>query len=419
LFVGDPAVAREIMVSRSKEIIKPIHVYKILDIFGKNVVTTEHDEWRRHRRIAAPTFSEGNNMLVHKASVDVAERMFKGWDSTGEAEFLVNASEDMMQAALAVISIAAFGMDFPWHAENDSKLVPNGHKLSFKRAIQTVIETLHVKLLTPSWLYVLPIKALQVSRLAFQEFDLYLDEIIQSAKGDDTKKNLVHMLVNATEGEEGKLTRSELKGNAFIYIFAGHETTAGTLAFALAALAVYPDIQEKLHKAVVAELGDSEPEYSDFSKLKYSLAIMNETLRHYPPVTGIPKFTADKEAVIGDVVVPANTMVTIVTPGIQFCPSVWGDDVEAFNPDRFIDSTTGEVHAFGGSALGLAPFSEGPRSCLGKKFAQVEFVALLSMMSLRYKWRVPEGVKGEDLLMAAPVITLKPAKDVKLVFSRR
>lgn len=57
VLVADPEAAA-IVFKASKVFIKPIEDYAILSFFGPNVVVTEHGEWRRHRKLTSPSFSE-------------------------------------------------------------------------------------------------------------------------------------------------------------------------------------------------------------------------------------------------------------------------------------------------------------------------------------------------------------------------
>ncbi|KAJ3056607.1 hypothetical protein HDU99_007386 [Rhizoclosmatium hyalinum] len=215
--------------------------------------------------------------------------------------------------------------------------------------------------------------------------------------------------------KSGSLSKDELKGNAFIFILAGHETTASSLSYTLALLACHLEIQEKLHDECVRVLeGRNEPEYSDFGKLTYALAVMNESLRLHSIISGVPKWTADKSATIGNFVFPPGTMVHVTLQTIQRAPKLWGDDVNEFKPERFL-----ELDQPLSIKTGWAPFSEGARGCLGKKFAQVETVVLLTLIALKYKFKLPEGVSEEEVFESNPLIFGKPDRPVKLVFSHR
>ncbi|KAJ3072968.1 hypothetical protein HDU98_002555 [Podochytrium sp. JEL0797] len=425
VYLADSGMCREVMVGRYKEFVKPVEHYGVLDVYGKNIVTTEGAEWRKHRKIAAPTFSESNNALVHEASVKIAQEMFHSWEysfvtTNHGSGHLVNVSSDMMEFALSVISTAAFGIDIPWHEANDLSALRKGHKMTFKQSLEIVVSRLQFWLLIPRVCYrFLPFQFFRDTWTGFIEFEQYLDGIIDDAQENVTEKpkNLLQMLARAVNDEKddrAKLTRSELKGNSFVFLFAGHETTAGTLAFALALLALHPDKQDALHSDIKTELGDAEfPQYKDFSNLKHPMAVMNETLRFFPPVTGIPKITSTETLTLGPFVFPPNTNINIVTPGLHFNPANWGSDAGEFKPERFLDSDEGA------SRLGFAPFSEGPRGCVGKKFAQVEMVALLTMISLKYRVCLADPVDAEHLLDTVNLLTLRAKNPIKLVFVPR
>ncbi|KAJ3079763.1 hypothetical protein HDU99_010139, partial [Rhizoclosmatium hyalinum] len=131
--------------------------------------------------------------------------------------------------------------------------------------------------------------------------------------------------------KSGSVSKDELKGNAFIFIVAGHETTASSLSYTLALLASHPEIQEKLHDECVRALeGRNEPEYSDFGKLTYALAVMNESLRLHSIVSGMPKWTGDNSVTVGNFVFPPQSIVHVLLQTTQRDPNLWGDDVNEF-----------------------------------------------------------------------------------------
>ncbi|KAJ3215633.1 hypothetical protein HDU67_000167 [Dinochytrium kinnereticum] len=170
-------------------------------------------------------------------------------------------------------------------------------------------------------------------------------------------------------------------------------------------------MQERLYREVKEIVGENDvPTFKNFSEMTYAQAIMQETLRMYPLVPGIPKWTAESEQRLGPWVLPPNTYLTILTAALHFHPEAWKTPM-TFSPDRFLDGKWNR-HAW-------APFSEGPRGCLGKKFSQVEFVAALSMIVMRYRWEFPPGVGGEEYKDVGSVITLKPKKNVVVRFFKR
>lgn len=63
-------------------------------------------------------------------------------------------------------------------------------------------------------------------------------------------------MIEASESSEKKLTDDEITGNAFVFILAGYETTATSLSFTSYLIAAHPEVQEKLHAEIDAEISD-------------------------------------------------------------------------------------------------------------------------------------------------------------------
>jgi len=231
---------------------------------------------------------------------------------------------------------------------------------------------------------------------------------------------------NDHDADRVALTESELISNIYMFLVAGHETTANTLCFGLALLALYPDEQEKLFEHIKSVTKGSLPTYADMPLLTRSLAVFYEALRLFPPVTGIPKFAAEDTTLVTSnihgekttVPVPKGTGIVIDTPGIHYNPRYWKDP-HTFNPSRFL-ATDWPRDAF-------IPFSSGARSCIGRKFAETEGVAALSILVSQYKMTVKEEPQfaaetfeeRKTRVLAARIgLTTTPVR-VPLVFTRR
>jgi cytochrome P450 len=185
--------------------------------------------------------------------------------------------------------------------------------------------------------------------------------------------------------------------------------------------ALHPEAQQKLHDEILRVLGPHEPPtYKNFNDLPYTLAIMNEALRLYPLVLQIPKWTGEGPEVktLGPFVLPPKTSVNITNMGLHYNPKSWGEDADKFRPERFLSDPT-SVSKSNWDRNAWSPFSEGPRSCLGKKFSQVEFVAALAMLVQRYEVGLAKGVDPTTVLDSTHLLTLKPKVAVKLEFRKR
>lgn len=165
VWTADADVIHQI-TTRQAAFPKPIKDYKVLDIYGRNVVTTEGPEWRMHRKATAPGFNEKNNSLVFTESVAQAQGMIRKWMDGNEksSRTLNDIPADCMRVALHIISAMGFGVRLLWPGDSfstedkDSGLIHMGdksvgeHTMSFEKALSSVLDDIFVLMLTPKWL---------------------------------------------------------------------------------------------------------------------------------------------------------------------------------------------------------------------------------------------------------------------------
>ena len=115
----------------------------------------------------------------------------------------------------------------------------------------------------------------------------------EAEERSDLLHNLVKTaLLDTKAGQEG-LTDSEIVGNTYIYLIAGHETTSYSLAWTLALLAAYPQFQEMAFQEIMENDPAGDTTVIDYPKFRFILACYYETLRLFPPVQQIPKVVAE------------------------------------------------------------------------------------------------------------------------------
>jgi len=235
------------------------------------------------------------------------------------------------------------------------------------------------------------------------------------------------MLVKANEDEGGKLKLDdeELIGNIFIMLFAGHETTAHSLAAILGLLSLNNGIQEEIYQHIISVIGyDKAPVYDDYAKLDKVLAAFYEAIRMFPPghllireaaedtVLEIPK--PHGQSGTTTIPVPKGVQVIVDMVGLQYNPRYF-DEPERYKPSRWYGISNDES---------FSAFNIGPRACIGRKFATTESVCFLTLLLRDFKveplLRVGETKEqwGERVLEAKIALTLGVV-DVPVRFVRR
>lgn len=451
VFVADAEAAAQITARRT-DFPKPIWMYGSVDLFGKSVVSTEGHTWRHHRKVTSPPFTERNNHLVWHESLRQAEGMMRGWTSEGQKDSgtIWSVATESMRLSLHVISLAGFGVQLHWPHEGKVATVPEGHTLTYKDALETLLHNLIAIMITPRWLLSRsPLKIHKVANEAYVEWGKYMREMYQAkrqevragergpanmdlmgalVKGAGLTKETLNVDVKVdtekaqAKSGQGPFTDEDVMGNSFVFILAGHETAANTIHFSILFLAMHMVSQRRLQKDLDAILGtrtSSEWDYENhMTKLFGSMcgAVMNEQLRLIPPVIGIPKTTPkDRPQTLNidgkQITVPENTYVTLNTAATHRNPRFWPHtsekDLLEFRPERWLldpSKTHGrpddEEYAkeeglefdetdkrpdtaaslFRPAKGAYLPFSEGYRSCLGRRFAQVEILAVLAVI---------------------------------------
>ncbi|KAI0030178.1 cytochrome P450 [Vararia minispora EC-137] len=422
--LADPAAIKEVTTYRAR-FPKPVEDYALLRFWGDNIVASEGEEWKRIRKIVAPAFSERNNKLVWDETVRIVLDLIDTvWKRAPEVT-TDHAIEFTLPIALFVISVAGFGRRISW---SDNSIIPLGYEMSFKEALNIISKDVGIKAFVPSWAMGLSKRWSRV-RTAFDEIEKYMFEMVrlgQNAEKKEEQADLFTWLLDAAE-EEDKLTNRELLANIFIFLLAGHETTAHTL-FCFGLLALYPDEQERLYQQIrgIISTPGRIPIYEEMPRFTYSMAVFYETLRLlYACVTSIPKKAAeDTSLVIGNVEgkqrilpVPKGTKINIFAPAVHKNPRFW-DDPHAFKPERFLGDWPKDA---------FIPFSQGPRACIGRRFFETEGIAILTILVSQYKITIKDEHQFADetfderkarVLRSTPGLSTTPVR-VPLTFTRR
>lgn len=296
---ADPDAISQI-TTRRNDFPKPIEIYRSLDLYGKNVVSTEGQVWRHHRKITSPPFTEKNNHMVWQESLHQAQSMMAGWISPTETSSgpIANVASESMRLALYVISRAGFGVKLKWPHEEKTEPIPSGHTLSYKQALQTLLHSILTVILIPKWiLRNSPLESHQAAYQSYAEWGLYMREMyakkLQAMKDGEKTEGLDLMGalvegagINMDDNSNPDLhANADILGNAFVFILAGHETAANTLHFAILLLAMHPDSQKRLQEDLDRILGDKP--VSEWVSLMGPLLDVCMTHANLTAVTGL------------------------------------------------------------------------------------------------------------------------------------
>ncbi|MGA9952725.1 MAG: cytochrome P450 [Bradyrhizobium sp.] len=176
-------------------------------------------------------------------------------------------------------------------------------------------------------------------------------------------------------------------------ILAGHETTATALFWSLYLLALDPVAQEQLAAEARQVPADGE---ADLDRLKFTRAVVDETMRLYPPAFLIARSALGADEIAGMPI--ARKDVILIAPWLLHRHEKLWRDPNAFVPERFL------APAPPPDRFAYLPFGAGPRVCIGAHFALVE--ATLALARIIAAFRVT--LLDKDPVMPMGVVTTQP-----------
>ncbi|CAJ2511938.1 Uu.00g075630.m01.CDS01 [Anthostomella pinea] len=394
VYINDPDPLMAVF-RRGADFPRPVFVSEVLNVFGPNIATAEGQRWKTQRRIATRCFNEQNNEIVWSETINLATDMLRYWTTKTSIR---SAAQDLRTLSLHVLSRAGFGKSFKFqgHDDRQASVSPS---VNYKEPLQTILENcvlilaLGSDFLANSWLP----RKLRTVHEAWAYFRTYMTNLYEDEKrAITTDANLMTLLVRASQNEEktsSGLTEAEIYGNMFAFNFAGHDTTANTFTFALYFLAAHPKVQNWLSAEIRSVLGDRSPQdldyRTDFPRFKRCLAVLFETMRLYTPVPVI-KWTAAQPQTLDSMIAPSYG-------AVQTDPRYWGPDSLDWKPSRWIvPGEPGDEHLDLHTHGAFIGWSEGARDCPGRKFSQVEFVAMMAVLFAEQRVD-PATAEGESI----------------------
>ncbi|HMQ46456.1 MAG TPA: cytochrome P450 [Saprospiraceae bacterium] len=371
-----------------------IQTKQLAHFLGNGLLTSEGDYWLRQRRLIQPGFHKARlaaltNIMSNEIDLFLEQR----FDSLVRQDAEVDVAPLMMEMALRIVGKSLFSTDIP-----DDELEIIGKNV-------TQIQHFMMRNLRQPYLgfwFAWSGEKRRHERMAAQSNGFLLKYINARRQSGQAYDDLLQMLLDARYEDTGQgMTDKQLLEESLILMVAGHETTANALTWTLYLLAQHPEVAEKMRQEAAAVLQGRTPGFEDLPKLGYTLQVIKESMRLYPPA-----WITDRIAVTDDefqgMVLPKGSRIVAYIMGVHRNPEYW-DHPDAFQPERFAPGR--EQHSFA-----YLPFGGGPRLCIGNNFALMEMQLVLVNVLQRYRFEVLPDFPVE----MEPLITLRPKHGMRL-----
>lgn len=386
LLISEPEYFKHVLVTKADDYIKYFDGLK--PIFGKAMITHDGALWQKIRMPQQPAFHPdafGDYIPYFNAAIRTKMEKWAEVARTGETVEMV---EQTWTLAADMICKALFDRDMPFNPHVVFKYVKTYTDVQEHRGLRVrkqaegeefnITDEDAAKAVDAWW----SVPPAVMGALPRDHRDRTLLKLIEQAVADPSVPEF-----------DKQQAIDEIKQ----YLWAGTETTALTLSWALYLLSQHPEAADRVRRESIEVCADHDPTAAEHSALVYTRAVIQETMRLYPPVWALIRVAAKHDVIGGKEVNPGDRVV-LFTYGAHHNPKFWTDP-EAFQPERWLNKAKQVKYSY-------MPFGAGKRSCPGGAMSQVENTLALSILLRRFR---PEYV-GEVPAGINPTVTLTPRK---------
>ncbi len=369
-----PEGARQVLAADSAHYVKDAPVIgEFRHFLGDGLLVSRGDRWLTHRRITQPLFTR-RAVATHAGAIATTTADLVSWCADDAAAGRpVDLHELSMRYALHALGHTVFGEDIADVAPTLRQVLPPLGDHLKRRSLSP--------LRSPHW-WPSPANR-RAERIRATVWGL-ADELIAARRATGAKgTDLLSRLLDARDPETGQgLGDDDVRDEATIFLVAGHETTGSALAFALHLLGRHQDVQERVRDEARQHAAGPPSPRADGEGLPYTVQVVNEAMRLYPPAHTVVRRAVDHTEVLGYPVDKGRIMAVSIW-GIHHRPSVWPEPFE-FSPERFDPARSGETRRRTSSYRHL-PFGGGPRACIGEHLAMAEVAGAVSALVRNYR----------------------------------
>ncbi len=347
-----PEAIRDILSNKDGAVDKTTRVFtEFRRIIGANLFDLPYEPWLPRRRTLQPVFTKQQVRQFGGHMAEAAEAVSSSWQDGA----IINLDAECRTLTLRALGRSVLGLDLSDRAEEVTE--------PLRVALTYVVERATRPVRAPGWL---PTPARRRARAASAILHRLANDILQECRADPAREApLVRALLEATDPVTHKtLSDREIAEELIVFLFAGHDTTATTLTYALWQLGHHREVQDRV-AAEVARRPSRILTPDDVPHLPYTVQVLKEALRLCPPTpTGSRMAIRDVE--VAGYRVEAGTALVIGRLAVQRDPTLWEDPLK-FDPDRFSEDNVKKRDRWQ-----YLPFGGGPRSCIGDHFAMLE-----------------------------------------------
>ena len=364
-------------------------------LLGNGLLTSENEFHKRQRKLVAPAFQYRRIAAYADVMVNYSERIQQEWADGAT----IDVAREMMRLTLWIVGKTLFDAEVLDEAEDLGKAITVAmHR--FSTEMSTIV---HIP-------YAWPVPLNQRVHKAVARLNATVYQMIEERRssGKDRGDLLSMLLAARDEDDRSFMTDKQVRDEAMTLFLAGHETTANALAWTWYLLTQHPAAYARMREEVDRVLRGRLPTFADLPDLPYTLQVLKESMRLYPPAFAFGR-VAIRPVTIGGFEIPTGTIILVSQYAIHRRPQYFPDP-ERFDPGRFTLEAEQRLPRYA-----YIPFGGGPRICIGNHFALMEGHLVLATLAQRVCFSLVAGQRIEP----EPLVTLRPRYGIRMRVQRR
>ncbi|WP_233024130.1 cytochrome P450 [Rhodopseudomonas boonkerdii] len=396
--LNDPDAIRHVLVDNYENYTRTPTAFRVLrPMLGEGLLIAEGRVWKHQRRTLAPAFTPRavTTLVPHMLSaIDDAVA-----DLQGKTDGPVDLREIMQRMTLEIAGRTMFSYGMAKHGKTLRDFVMEyGATLARPHFFDL--------LLPQGWPTPQDIPRYFFRRRWTRFVAMLVAERRAAGKADNAPpRDLFELMLAARDPETGtEFSDDQLGDQVATMILAGHETTATALFWALYLLTLDPATQERVANEARTAMSAGALE---LDRLTFTRAVIDETMRLYPPAFLIARAARAADTVNGMAI--AKDDIALMAPWLLHRNEKRWSDPNAFMPQRFMPGAPQP------DRFAYLPFGVGARVCIGAHFAIVEATLALATIIGNFRVTLPE----REPVMPVGVVTTQPDRSPMFRIERR
>ena len=397
--VNHPALVKQVLNETHRNFDKQTVIYdRFRNALGNGLVNAEGDHWKRQRKLLQPVFRSGSVKSFFDIMLRSTEKMADAWERRITAGTIFRVHGEIANLTLEIAGKALFSNGFEESADDI---------IHWTNTINTYSSFPPLRILNNT---AIPTPLNLRLKHVLREYNTFITGMIEQRLADPSHDDLLSIFLTMRDEDTGEpMKMHEVAEEVLGMIIGGHETSSAALVSTFFELSRHPEIERQVVDEIDRVKGDGPLLLEHLEELHLTRRVIDESMRLHPPFW-FENRNAKEDTDIGGTIVPKGSMIALSRYSLHRNPVFW-DDPETFNPERFNSDSPDYIDS---DSMGIyIPFSRGPRSCVGRHFAMMEMMIIVTTLLSRYQFQ-PTEIDKDDF-SARLALELKNRFPVRII----